>query len=95
MEYINHPSKKRQLYIFTPFAADEPLVFISLSVLFFSLLDRARKQPLYSSSTLSLAGWVVGSTIYKQLPDITREKVTHTRCTTTHPERSVSACVTG
>lgn len=36
---------------------DEPLVFIPLSALFFSQLERARRQPLCSSSTLSLAGW--------------------------------------
>lgn len=62
---------------------DEDLVFIYAffcvqSVLFFSLLERAGKQPLYSSSTLSLADWGVGRTVYKPLPDMTREKVIRT-----------------
>lgn len=60
----------------------------------FSQLKCARRQPLYSSSTLSLAGWGVGSTVYKQMPGLTRVKVT--RYVLQHtPNLSVSACVTG
>lgn len=65
--------KKRKLSFFH-FVADEPLALVSLGVLFFSQLERARKQPLYSSATLSLAGGGVGSNVYKQLPDMTERK---------------------
>lgn len=53
----------------------------------FLLLERARKQSLSSNSTLLLDDWLVGKTVCKQLPDVTREKVTQTNKTATeHPE---------
>lgn len=55
-----------------------------MSVLLFSLLECAGKQPLYARSTLSLADWGVGRTVYKQLPDMTREKLIHKLCSVAH-----------
>lgn len=53
----------------------------------FLLLERARKQSLSSNTTLLLDDWLVGKTVCKQLPDVTREKVTQTNKTATeHPE---------